>query len=130
MFCWTTTATTIYAAATPTSNNNPCNNDNDDNSDDATCIFVILFCRKHRRKCTQTSNNLDDYANNYVNPNNDTSINPYYVNGTVNPSNTEDSVVNTYERLQHSTVQYANTTSTAGDDHVYLHITSSAEKPP
>ncbi|XP_041377643.1 uncharacterized protein LOC121390013 [Gigantopelta aegis] len=85
----------------------------------AVIVAVIVFVkRKNATKQNQTTDDDGDYEISDVNPNNADAN----TNNNVNSYNTDDKVVNTYEHLQHNTVQYVNTPSSVDEDHVYLHV--------
>ncbi|XP_041378938.1 uncharacterized protein LOC121391342 [Gigantopelta aegis] len=84
----------------------------------AAIVVVVFIKRKKATKENQTTDDDGHYEISDVNPNNADAN----TNNNVNPYNTDDNVGNTYEHLQHNTVQYVNTPSSVDEDHVYLHV--------
>ncbi|XP_041346891.1 putative uncharacterized protein DDB_G0277255 isoform X3 [Gigantopelta aegis] len=82
-------------------------------------VVIITYIRTKRTPDKQNTDDEGDYVNSDVNSNNDAvNVNSFNSNN-VNPYNTDG---NTYEHLQHNTVQYVNTSSSVDGDHVYLHV--------
>ncbi|XP_041347085.1 uncharacterized protein LOC121366898 [Gigantopelta aegis] len=92
----------------------------------AAIVVVVFIKRKKATKKNQTTDDDGHYEISDANPNNaDTNT-----NNNVNPYNTDDNVGNTYEHLQHNTVQYVNTPSNVDEDHVYLHVNEPTQEIP
>ncbi|XP_041378407.1 uncharacterized protein LOC121390612 [Gigantopelta aegis] len=92
----------------------------------AVVVVVIINKRKKATKKNQTTDDDGYYEIRDVNPNNADAN----TNNNVNPYNTDDNVGNTYEHLQHNTVQYVNTPSSVDGDHVYLHVNEPIQELP